>query len=84
MGMFDEVIVACPYCNMANELQSKAGKCVLATYVLSNAPMEVLADISKKSVSCEHCGKVFRIRLQCVAFTDKDAFTEDDEDYDYD
>lgn len=62
MGMFDMIIANCPECGEPSEFQTKSGPCVLATYNLSDAPEDVLADANRHSPNqCEKCGCYFKI-----------------------
>lgn len=64
MGMFDSVWVECPSCETENEIQTKAGKCVLAEYRVKDAPPWILAAISHKDVKCSACGKVYSLKVE--------------------
>ena len=56
MGMYDTVLIKCPKCDGDIEFQSKAGKCLLSTYTLRDAPEELIDDIiDEGSVWCCNC-----------------------------
>ncbi len=61
MGCFDEVTFDCPDCGTRLTVQSKAGKCMMATYDMGEVPMEIAADIDGQSVWCSTCEKSIRI-----------------------
>ena len=68
MGVYDSVMVPCPRCGTRVEFQSKSGDCILATYELSDAPNNVLADANRHSPhTCSSCGVGFRLSIQVVA-----------------
>lgn len=62
MGMFDSVYVHCPECGETNELQSKSGECSLHTYLLNDAPLDVMVGIDQSNY-CKFCYKQFKLKL---------------------
>lgn len=63
MGMFDEVGVICEECGTWMSVQTKAGDCTLATLHVYSAPLEVLADVDGKTLTCQQCHKQYRIMI---------------------
>lgn len=63
MGMFDSVIVNCPYCNKKTELQSKAGDCNLEAFALNDMPLIIGAHLASGGGyrECNHCEKEIRV-----------------------
>jgi len=67
MGMYDEVFVRCPHCNEPNRLQSKAGECILGSFVLDDAPPRILKDLEVSNPHyCEFCNKEYSIMVKRV------------------
>ena len=62
MGCFDTVVLRCPECDHINQEQSKAGRQIMATYTLDEAPLEIVADLMRESLFCEQCGEEYGIR----------------------
>lgn len=62
MGMYDTVYIKCPSCDKENECQTKSGDCILSSYSLYSAPMNVLAGVIGKDW-CEHCKQPFIVEL---------------------
>lgn len=63
MGMFDTVRVPCPKCGLEEDCQSKSGDCILGYYGLSDAPLEVLADVNRHAPNtCQGCGTLFWVK----------------------
>lgn len=60
MGCFDTFHVNCPKCGERHSRQSKAGDCGLRDYDLTNVPLGMLWDVSRKPFSCV-CGTSFRV-----------------------
>lgn len=64
MGMYDTVLVPCPACNVRAEFQSKSGACELETYLLDEAPDDVLLGVNRHSPSrCVECGTLFGVEV---------------------
>lgn len=61
MGCFDTVLVNCPGCGKSNEIQSKAGDCILQTFLLDDAPDVIKSDLNGEEIECQQCGAVYRI-----------------------
>jgi len=61
MGMFDSLYVDCPKCGKRIEFQSKAGRCHMDEYTLSNCPPHIGGDLIGETRSCE-CGHKVTIR----------------------
>lgn len=59
--MFDSVYVECPQCNKKQEVQSKAGDCILAEYDRYNAPVEIMKDIDESIINCT-CGHIYKLK----------------------
>jgi hypothetical protein len=60
MGMFDEVLLDCPWCNDTNVEQTKSGPCLLRTYPL-NGELTTTAGVVGDHY-CENCHKEFTVR----------------------
>lgn len=56
MGCFDTVLVNCPGCGKSNEIQSKAGDCILKTFGIDDAPDVIKADLNGEEIECQECG----------------------------
>lgn len=56
MGMFDSIYVKCPKCDTSQEVQSKAGECLLHSYDQDRVPIAIAADLNGEEVKCNHCG----------------------------
>ena len=64
MGCFDSVMVKCPSCGVEAEFQSKGGKCMMSTYRLHDAPIDVLSDVNRHApITCRACGTRFMVLL---------------------
>ena len=61
MGCFDTILVNCPGCGKSNEIQSKAGNCLLDTFELDKAPDVIKSDLNGERIVCKTCGAVYRI-----------------------
>ena len=68
MGMFDSVRVPCPKCGAVWFAQSKGGDCILRTYDLADAPVDVLSDVNRHPMTCEECGEGFRVEVKAFGF----------------
>ncbi len=65
MGMFDTVMVPCPTCGTRGEFQSKSGDCRLDTYLLEDAPDDVLLDVNRHSpMRCHTCGTLYTVEVE--------------------
>jgi hypothetical protein len=65
MGMFDIVMVPCPTCEERAEFQSKSGDCTLETYLLEEAPDDVLDDVNRHAPkTCDKCGALFGVQIE--------------------
>lgn len=63
MGMFDRVYFRCPNgCPDPVEVQSKAGRCTLASISQSHVPWSIAVDIIGEHAFCETCKRSFLIR----------------------
>lgn len=84
MGMFDSVKGNCPSCQKEVELQSKAGKRLLASYSLNKIPVEIAGDLNLKwdelQNKCEHCGAKFVLRVNNLPKTVEGEFVEVSDD----
>lgn len=70
MGMFNTVLVDCPYCEGTIELQSKAGSSTLARDSIFEAELADVADLEGDH-SCVYCGKRFVIVVQRIVHVSK-------------
>jgi len=61
MGMFDSVWFDCPYCAEREEVQSKAGDCVLDDFHQSDVPPHIAIDLEKSTKECSQCGERFEV-----------------------
>ena len=62
MGCFDEVLVPCPRCGKEDVVQSKGGACMMRTYTIQEAPIDVMGDVNRHSPkACEACGCTFEV-----------------------
>lgn len=65
MGLYDTVMVPCPFCGKEHEFQSKSGECMLQFYELENCPEDVLININRHSpYKCDDCGTIFEVNRQ--------------------
>ena len=65
MGMFDTVMVPCPTCGERAEFQSKSGTCTLETFLLEEAPDDVLFDVNRHGPhTCGKCGALFGAKIE--------------------
>lgn len=69
MGMFDRVHVAC-VCGKSNEIQSKAGECLLNDYIPSNAPREIVNDLDGEVLECRGCGQKIHFKKEIKEYLD--------------
>ena len=71
MGCFDTLCFQCPSCGKETSKQSKADRCMLKNYSLSDAPLSVLADINDEGkegrLHCEHCGIRLQLEVRFIA-----------------
>lgn len=63
MGVFDRVYASCPKCGEQVEFQSKAGKCVLASYSTNSVPMEIASDLNGETEHCPKCESIVKIAI---------------------
>lgn len=63
MGMYDNVIVYCPYCGGQIEFQSKAGGCTLINYNLDSVPIDIANDLIGKTEVCGKCEQDVHITI---------------------
>jgi len=68
VGMFDSVNVKCPHCGEYNELQSKAGDCILNTYLEYEVPCNIAMDL-EGTEWCQSCGEQYSIETEIVRVT---------------
>jgi len=66
MGMFDSLYVECPDCKESIEFQSKAGRCILSSFNLSNAPAIILADLEGQTSHCQKCDRGVTLKLRPI------------------
>jgi len=69
MGLFDTVYADCPNCGEEKglEFQSKGGDCMLANYMLENAPLDVLSDVNRHSPShCRNCKAAYTVKYDIM------------------
>lgn len=62
MGMFDEVLITCPYCDEYTIIQSKAADCLLITYRITELPNSIKHDIIGTHY-CDSCNGKYHIKL---------------------
>ena len=55
MGLYDSVMFSCPKCHEKVYVQSKAGECLLQTFLSATVPVEVASDILDQTFYCV-CG----------------------------
>ncbi len=79
MGCFDSVNVPCPRCGHVNVLQNKAGPCLLNTYSLWNAPLDILADLADTRELCEKCEGAYTFHVQLIIVACVTDEREDDD-----
>lgn len=84
MGCFDELALKCPKCKEITIYQSKSGECMLHTYSLSDAPLEIIADANVEGLAgrlyCEHCQAQLVVNVKFIATVGlKDGVADDDE-----
>ncbi len=64
MGVYDTVIVDCPYCHTPYHAQSKGGPCEMREYYLNDAPPDVLSNVNRHApFECENCKRWFEVEL---------------------
>lgn len=75
MGCYDEVIITCPSCGEYHTEQTKWGDCMLRTYMLESAPLELVAAMKHYSdndeLYCEHCSEPIEIGVNFIVHTYK-------------
>lgn len=64
MGMFDTVMVPCPYCGTKNGFQTKSGDCLLKYYDLRDCPEDVLIDVNRHPGYCEQCEMTYKVDIK--------------------
>lgn len=68
MGMYDEVILACPKCSELTPFQSKRGAYTLERFHLNTAPLPLIADLhdegKRGDLICIHCGIKMKLNVQ--------------------
>jgi len=62
MGLFNYIYADCPECGEAVEFQSKSGSCTLASYHITNMPVEDFAGIVGDFSHCGNCGYIVEIK----------------------
>ena len=60
MGMYDSVIIDCPYCGENLEFQSKAGLCELQAFSSRDVPPDIAEDLINTEQECK-CGKILKL-----------------------
>lgn len=55
MGMFDQVLADCVYCNNPIYFQSKVADCNFTTYDINNVPIRIAEDLHDDTIQCENC-----------------------------
>ena len=62
MGVYDNVKLECPKCSEPYYAQSKGGGCIMKTYTIKTAPLDVMSDVNRHApFECEKCGSYFRV-----------------------
>jgi uncharacterized Zn-finger protein len=64
MGMYDVVMIPCPYCEKYTAKQSKGGGCTLSEYIYPDVPGDVLSYLSEEETVCKYCGGVFFVKAE--------------------
>ena len=68
MGMFDTLLVRCKKCNKVLEFQSKAGRCMMEEYNLSDVPSDIAGSLDGESQECRVCGCLNTIRTKVFVY----------------
>ncbi len=68
MGMYDEVMIPCPYCGKLTYEQSKGGDCLLIKYTYPSVPQKVLSGLVGEEIPCDHCDMKFSIKRNFYLF----------------
>lgn len=66
MGVFDEVVFACPKCGEHLFIQSKAGDPSMRIYSLDNVPPRIAGDIDGAVVTCEDCSIAWKLTAKVI------------------
>lgn len=61
MGMFDYIVLKCPWCNKEVEEQTKAGGCMMKTYRPGDSSFMDLTMVGE--YTCYNCKKHFEVKL---------------------
>jgi phage FluMu protein Com len=62
--MYDTITVQCPKCGEPSEFQSKSGDCMLETYMLDDAPDDVLLGVNDYAPNrCSKCNTLFSVEI---------------------
>lgn len=64
--MYDSVWVECPDCGRLVEFQSKAGKCGLNDYSITDVPVAIAGDLHDETRKCSNCDEIIRIRTTVI------------------
>ena len=63
MGAYSSVWIDCPTCGQPIEFQVKGENRFDQYFAKSYIPLEVMLKLEKKTVTCEHCGKLSQARI---------------------
>lgn len=81
MGMCDTVHISCPKCNEVDEVQTKAGDCLLQEYDLDDAPPEILASLARRDpFTCLKCGTQYKVKVQIISHAKAVIYKPDNEE----
>lgn len=61
MGMYDTVVTNCPKCGCRNEIQTKAGDCVLAVYSFKQVPVDIAKSLDGQVRRCDDCSHEYKL-----------------------
>lgn len=82
MGCFNSVYIGCPHCGGRHEHQSKAGSCLMRRHNIGRAALQDVADAAARPLTCEHCGKQFKVLAKVRILNVVTYSLEDEEDDD--
>ncbi len=64
MGMYDSILVKCPYCKSDLEFQSKSGPCMLTSFEGEKIDLIVAVGCNGDIVKCQKCKKNIEISFK--------------------
>jgi hypothetical protein len=72
MGLFDEVVIYCAWCESEIIIQTKArDNPSLQRFYLHMIPPSIIEDIQNERFQCSKCDKITQIRVQYSAWSTK-------------